>query len=312
MQTFENFVLTDKQKEMFLKSIYNRRYAKYIKEHGMTPVNTDDFYNYTKEDLERYKRAIFSTTLNEEPVVSNFEKNLVDEVKEDVVFKPTSLEDLLSIGEDGKKTKFILNDDIIISTDMELTKELNTYGSQKDKVVAINGSLSINSHNNPVFKQQSGKSNLYLRGTGTISNTDPMGGNVIYQYNTKTKTIILGGTYYNVSGKGVDSGDTNPEVIYAEIGNIEIHGGTFRVKSNETTHEGLEEVSKFVLNCYDQAYANGTAKITVYGGEFWDFNPAESKSESPMANFVAEGYKSISKLVSENGVEHTVWTVVAE
>ena len=64
-----------------------------------------------------------------------------------------------------------------------------------------------------------------------------MGGNVIYQYNTKTKTIILGGTYYNVSGKGVDSGDTNPEVIYAEIGNIEIHGGTFRVKSNETTHE---------------------------------------------------------------------------
>ena len=94
MQTFENFVLTDKQKEMFLKSIYNRRYAKYIKEHGMTPVNTDDFYNYTKEDLERYKRAIFSTTLNEEPVVSDFEKNLVDEVKEDVVFKPTSLEDL--------------------------------------------------------------------------------------------------------------------------------------------------------------------------------------------------------------------------
>ena len=79
MQTFENFVLTDKQKEMFLKSIYNRRYAKYIKEHGMTPVNTDDFYNYTKEDLERYKRAIFSTTLNEEPVISDFEKNLVDE-----------------------------------------------------------------------------------------------------------------------------------------------------------------------------------------------------------------------------------------
>lgn len=312
MQTFENFVLDDKQKEMFLKSIYNRRYAKYIKNHGTTPVNTDDFYNYTAEDLEKYKRAIFSTTLDEQPVVSDFEKNLVDEVKEDVVFKPESLDELLSIGEDGEKTKFILNDDIVISTDMELAKELNTYGSQKDKVVTVNSNVSINSHGNPVIKNQSKKSNLYLRGTGTLKNLDPLGGNVVVQYNTKTKTIILGGTYENISGKGVDNGDTNPEVIYAYQGNIEIYGGTFRVKSNETTHEGLEEVAKYMLNCYDQSYANGTSTFVVYGGEFWDFNPANATGESTLANFVAEGYKSVSKLVSENGVEHTVWTVIPE
>jgi len=311
MQTFENFVLTDKQKEMFLKSIYNRRYAKYIKENGTNPIITDDFYNYTKEDLEKYKRAIFSTTLDEQPVVSDFEKNLVDEVKEDVVFRPSSSDEAVR--------KFADYDDIIISTDMELSNPLYTGGfdssctpSTSDKVLTVDGNLSIKNGKTLINNDELNHFNLYIKGNGTLSNLSTNGKYVVGQWVENTKTVILGGKFESQAEKKVESGTPYTEVIYAFKGLVEIYGGTFRVISDKTTKEQLEMVAKFMLNCKDDSYANGTAKIKVYGGEFWDFNPAESHSENPTANFVAEGYKSVSKLVSENGVEHTVWTVMPE
>lgn len=312
MQTFENFVLTDKQKEMFLKSIYNRRYAKYIKDNGTNPIITDDFYNYTKEDLEKYKRAIFSTTLNEEPVVSDFEKNLVDKVKEDVVFKPSTSEEAVK--------KFADYDDIIIDSDMELSNPLYTGGfdssctpSISDKVLTVDGKLFIQNNKTLVNNDELNHFNLYIKGKGTLSNLSPNGKYVVGQWVENTKTVILGGNFESLAEKEVE-GESIPytEIIYAYKGLVEIFGGTFRVISDKKTKKELERVAKFMLNCYDDAYADGTSKIKVYGGEFWDFNPAESHSENPTANFVAEGYKSVSKLVSENGVEHTVWTVIPE
>lgn len=47
----------------------------------------------------------------------------------------------------------------------------------------------------------------------------------------------------------------------------------------------------FMLNCYDANYANGTAKITVCGGTFNNFNPEESKDGS----YVKAGYRVTSK-----------------
>ena len=47
-----------------------------------------------------------------------------------------------------------------------------------------------------------------------------------------------------------------------------------------------------LLNCKDADYKAGTAKITVKGGKYKNFNPANNTSEGNGTNFVAEGYTS--------------------
>lgn len=41
--------------------------------------------------------------------------------------------------------------------------------------------------------------------------------------------------------------------------------------------------------------AKGDINISVAGGEFYKYNPAESHTENPVANFVADGYKSVQE-----------------
>ena len=64
-----------------------------------------------------------------------------------------------------------------------------------------------------------------------------------------------------------------------------ITGGTFEAKV-------LEQDQYWVLNIQDQHYAAGST-ITVYGGSFKNFDPANNKSENPATSFVAEGYESV-------------------
>jgi hypothetical protein len=90
----------------------------------------------------------------------------------------------------------------------------------------------------------------------------------------------------------------NGELIYCYAGTINIVNGTF--KNNG---------SPYLLNCYDANYRNGTAKIVVTGGKFYDFNPADNSAEGEHTNFLAEGYHVEISTVIEEGVEHTVYTV---
>lgn len=90
----------------------------------------------------------------------------------------------------------------------------------------------------------------------------------------------------------------NGELVYCYSGTINIVNGTF--KNNG---------SPYLLNCYDANYRNGTAKIVVTGGKFYDFNPADNSAEGEHTNFLAEGYHVETSTVVEEEVEHTVYTV---
>ena len=84
-------------------------------------------------------------------------------------------------------------------------------------------------------------------------------------------------------------------VLYAEKGTINVYGGTFKVP------EGSE--TRYLLNCFDANFTAGTAKINVFGGKFYGFNPAESYSEPEQPySFVPEGYESVE-------IEEGVWEV---
>ncbi|MBR1891832.1 MAG: hypothetical protein IJ811_05005 [Clostridia bacterium] len=52
-----------------------------------------------------------------------------------------------------------------------------------------------------------------------------------------------------------------------------------------------------MLNCYDANYKAGTATVTVNGGEFKGFNPANNLAEGENTNFLGEGYT----VTEENG-----------
>ena len=48
---------------------------------------------------------------------------------------------------------------------------------------------------------------------------------------------------------------------------------------------------------------------TYMGGKFYDFNPADNNAEGEHTSFVPEGYHVEASTVTEEGVEHTIYTV---
>ncbi len=108
--------------------------------------------------------------------------------------------------------------------------------------------------------------------------------------------LIINGGNYSV---GTDSlGKCNATIFITNVGKpgkVEIYGGTF------TNDEGTNGHS-YVLNQDDELPENC---ITVYGGKFIGFNPADNNSDGTHTNYVAEGYKSVK--ISESP---DTWEVV--
>ena len=92
-----------------------------------------------------------------------------------------------------------------------------------------------------------------------------------------SKVTIESGTFT----QEITGTDDQYDLIYLEgSAQVTILDGTFKCHT-----------PKWTLNKKD--YDVKTAKIIVKGGTFENYNPAKSESESPVENFVAEGYESI-------------------
>ena len=94
------------------------------------------------------------------------------------------------------------------------------------------------------------------------------------------KLTINGGDYY---GGGT--------AVQVQKGTLIINGGKFACEPYSNPVYG----NKFLINCIDSAYKDGTAKIIIKGGTFVNFDPSDSASENPHGNFVADGYKVVSE-----------------
>lgn len=135
-------------------------------------------------------------------------------------------------------------------------------------------------------------SNLTLQGDGAVRAK----GNDCYAADVQGggKLTIKGGTYVG-----------NISCVYVHDGELVIEGGTFSIQ--QLDGEGVHG-HRFLLNCLDKNCRNGTAKITVKGGTFKNFNPADNAAEGAGTNFVADGYKVVSEV--RDGA--TWYTVVPE
>lgn len=101
--------------------------------------------------------------------------------------------------------------------------------------------------------------------------------------------LVIEGGHYN----------GNIHAVYVTEGVAEIKGGTFEVQQK---YPDAEKADEFVLNCLDENYKNGTAKIIVTGGTFIGFNPGNCKAEDKNGtNFLAPGYASVADGTTADG-----------
>ena len=161
--------------------------------------------------------------------------------------------------------------------------------------------LNLNTHNLTIsgLTTSSAQAAIMARGTQEITiygkGTIDSGEGICIEGNGASSVINLTGstTIYRTNRSG-------GELVYCYSGTINITNGTFRNDGDD---------KKFLLNCYDANYRNGTAKIVVSGGKFYDFDPGNNTAEGEGTSFLAEGYVSVPETVIEDEVEHTVYTV---
>lgn len=164
-----------------------------------------------------------------------------------------------------------------------------------ESVLNLNGHRFANEDNG---KTADAKSALVVKGKLTINGDGEVfcEGNTTRKSNVETQPsntcisvlegghLIINGGNYSV---GTDVDNKCNSTIYVEnvgkAGKVEIYGGTFTNAKGENGHS-------FVLNQDGQL----TEKcITVYGGTFIGFNPADNTADGAHTNYVAEGYKSV-------------------
>ena len=164
--------------------------------------------------------------------------------------------------------------------------EGNGYKADAKSALVVKGKLTIN-----------GDGEVYCEGnTERKPDVEKQPSNTCISVLEGGHLIINGGNY----SVGTDVDTKCNATIYVEnvgkAGKVEIYGGTFTNAQDVNGHHS------FVLNQDDQL----TEKcITVYGGTFIGFNPADNTSDGAHTNYVADGYKSVK--ISESP---ETWQVV--
>ena len=136
-----------------------------------------------------------------------------------------------------------------------------------------------------------GKGDLTIKGNGTLK---------AFENDSYAVDVMDGGSCTIESGTFVG----NIHAVYVFQGTLVVNGGTFSVQRKYPQDEA--KAYEFVLNCFDANYKNGSSSITVNGGTFVNFNPANCKAEGDGTSFMSSDCTS-SKDPKED--ETTYWTV---
>lgn len=121
------------------------------------------------------------------------------------------------------------------------------------------------------------KGDLTIKGEGTVTAVEDNGAAMaVWVRSPIAKVTLEGGTY---TQQITNTSDNHFDLIYVEYGTAYIKGGTYEGATPEWT-----------LNCKDENYKAGTAKIEVTGGTFKGFDPANNTVEGESTNFIPAGY----------------------
>lgn len=144
------------------------------------------------------------------------------------------------------------------------------------------------------------KGNLYVDG-GSNAGSGAVNAAIII----RDGKVSIDGGYFHV-GLAAD-GSSNPCIYLFPTGKsykaeLEITGGVFE---SEPDSKG----SQYVINCHDdKSFAKGISTVSIKGGTFVGFDPADNSADGEHTNYVADGYKS--QKTTYNGKD--AWEVVPE
>ena len=203
------------------------------------------------------------------------------EVYEDVISELVNIEEVIA--------KFLADIKaggvVAVPMDLSLTAPIII---ENDVTIDLNGYTLTNTPwdedgkpNAYMFWVKAGK--LTINGEGSIAVPDAAYSMAVWANGGDVE--INGGTYTN-GGDGCD-------LIYASNkGTIVINNGTFKANGPYT---GKEPATGNLYSALNIKNANkDTCTISVKGGKFYKFDPANNLSESPAMNFCAEGYESVA------------------
>lgn len=236
------------------------------------------------------------------PIKRNYRTNILGNFFNDVEYGWTiTIDDRFGSPDftyDAVSTGLAKGTTVTLSEDYKVLKD-NWSGinipAGVESVLNLNGHRFANEDNGYTADAKSAlvvKGKLTINGDGEVfceGNTEKKPNVAVQPSNTGISVLeggylIINGGSYSV---GTDFAGKCNSTIYVEnvgkAGKVEIYGGTF------TNAEGTNGHS-FVLNQDDQL----TEKcVTVYGGTFIGFNPADNSSDGAHTNYVADGYRSV-------------------
>ena len=245
------------------------------------------------EEMVSSSNALAAVTANESEKIG--EENVVE--VDGTAY--TSLQEAIQNISDGATVKLL--EDIALDPPESGKDELNPLMTiDKDITLDLNGktiSWNEEKHNNqftctPMFFAID-NAEVTIINDGMIDTdlgtNNSFGINIIHD----GTLVIEGGTF---------TGSTT--AVQVQTGTLKIYGGTF--KQGKTIEEQAPQFSKYVVNCVDSGWKDGTAKLEIYGGTFcYDFS---NNPEGTDTSYVAEGYESV-----ENGDgTYTVQEIVVE
>lgn len=176
---------------------------------------------------------------------------------------------------------------ITLLTDVEQNTQL-TIG--KSITLDLNGKTIKNTQDiwgdnaNAILSITNG-AKVTITGNGTIDAKE----NDCYTINVvKGDLTIENGTFYG-----------NVSVVQVQEGTLSVKGGTFDL------HQKWEGSSKYLFNCIDDAYANGSANVAISGGTFVGFDPSASP-EGEGTSYLAPGYAPTDNGDGTYGVKQAV------
>lgn len=140
--------------------------------------------------------------------------------------------------------------------------------------IALTGYEGISYDYTPAIISVDG-AEMTINGDGSI---DPEAGN-----NNSYGIDIVNGGALTINGGSYYGAIT---AVQVEKGSLVVNDGYFEL--SETVKAQAPQYAKYLINCIDANYNNGTAAVTIYGGKFLNFDPAHAP-ETGNASYLAEG-----------------------
>ena len=234
--------------------------------------------NFTMEVFDRYGDIIKETAFNTAiPVQRNYLTTIIGNVLTTATEVEVTINDNFANVDDDNTTNdhdFTLLETLMNGGTFTLTEDLTITEPtwlKGDAIINLNGHTlnyvaSKDGNNHAIMTRVENGSSLRFVGEGAV-----VSNGYIASANEGGKIYVDGGNY---------SGETCT-LFQANGGDVYISGGVFKAAEYDGDY-------RYTLNHVDSK--KNVGKIEVTGGKFYMYNPAESASESPVMDFVKDGY----------------------